>query len=423
MSPQARRHVDTDAARPLDGIRVVDLTQILAGPYATMMLADLGADVIKVERPGRGDETREIPPAKHGQSHYFMSVNRNKRSVAVDLKQAEGRQVACALIERSDVLVESFRPGVADRLGLGYAAVSKLNPRLIYCSVSAFGQTGPWAERGGFDVAVQALSGAMSITGEPGRPPVRMGLPIADLAAGLMAVIGTLAALQERASTGHGRQVDVSMLDSMVSLLTYIAGHHFMSGEEPQPVGSGHHNLVPYGAYQARDGYIVIATLTDTFWRKLCGALGLPELGVDPRFDTAAKRKARRAEVEEIVGEVVRTATVAEWQHRLEDADVPHAPILTVGQALGQPQVRARGLVQEFHHPVAGAVKTVGAPLRFGDDPAPPLRPAPLLGEHTHVVLEKLLGYSPAHVRELIDAGIVADVRREGPTTPPPSGR
>jgi crotonobetainyl-CoA:carnitine CoA-transferase CaiB-like acyl-CoA transferase len=393
----------------LSGVRVADVTRILAGPYATMLLGDLGAEVVKVERPGGGDETRLIPPSLQGESHYFASINRNKRGIAVDLKDVKGREIVRRLAACSDVFVENFRPGVANRLGLDAETLLEQNPRLVYCSISAFGQTGPWAERSSFDVAIQALSGAMSVNGESGRAPVRLGLPLGDLSGGLFAVVAILAALVKRERTGRGEVIDVSLLDSMVTLLGYLAGRFFMTGESPQPVGSGHHSIVPYGAYQASDGYLIIATLTESYWPKLCAALDLDQLAAEPGLSTNSGRLAHKGLVNETIAAVIAQRSVAEWCDVLEAADVPHAPVLTLDQVFAHPQVQARELVSEIEHGRLGKLKLAGRAPRFSSltaHPSEPL-PPPLLGQDTVPVLRDLLGYDDGEIRSLLASGVI----------------
>ncbi|HKF74810.1 MAG TPA: CoA transferase [Candidatus Dormibacteraeota bacterium] len=393
---------------PLRGIRVLDLTRVLAGPFATMLLADLGADVIKVERPGDGDETRHLPPLQAGESHYFMSVNRNKRGVVVDLKQPAGRDLALRLAAVSDVLVENFRPGVTARLGLDYDTVKRVRPEIVYCSISAFGQTGPLSERSAFDVAMQAMGGGMSLTGEPGGRPLRSGLPLADLGTGLFAAIGVLAAVVERQRTGRGQLVDVAMFDAMAGLLTQYAGRYFMTGESARPVGNGHPAVSPYGAYRASDGDIVIANLGEAFWPKIARAIGRPELTQDARFRTNADRVRHRDELDAIVNAQTGQHTVAEWQEVFEANDVPHAPVLSVAQVLEHPQAAARGLVTEVEHATLGRVRATGRPIMLPAHPDATSRAAPVLGQHTDEVLGELLGCGPDELRTLRDAGVIA---------------
>jgi formyl-CoA transferase/CoA:oxalate CoA-transferase len=372
-----------------------------------MVLGDLGADVIKVERPGGGDETRAIPPHRDGVSHYYLSVNRNKRSLAVDLKQPDGRRLMLELASASDVVVENFRPGVADRLGLGYEAIRAVRPDIVYCSVSGYGQDGPWAQRSAFDIALQALSGAMSVTGHPGADPVRLGLPIGDLSAGLFGAIGVLAALNERARTGEGQRVDVAMLDSIVGLLGYLASRYFMTGESPGPVGGGHHSIVPYGVFAVRDGHIVLAGMTDAFWPKLCRALDRPDLAADERYATNTLRLEQRGTLDAIVGEALAKRTVDEWCERLSDCDVPHAPLLSIEQALHHEQVRARGVVREAEHPTLGTIETLGPVIAFPDRDPATVTAAPPLGADTEAVLRDVLGYADERIADLREAGVV----------------
>jgi crotonobetainyl-CoA:carnitine CoA-transferase CaiB-like acyl-CoA transferase len=399
---------------PLEGVRVLDLTRVLAGPFATLLLADLGAEVWKVEHPAQGDETRQIPPLANGESHYFASINRNKKSVAVDLKDPRGRELALGLAARADVVVENFRPKVSERLGLSYDQLRAENPRLVYCSISAFGQTGPWADRTAFDVSIQALSGLMSLTGEPGGAPVRAGLPMADLTAGLMGVVGILSALVERDKSGLGQYVDTSMLDSMVGMLTYLAGRWFMTGEEVSRVGSGHPSAVPYGAYPTADGHIVLATLYESYWPVLCRAVGRPDLADDPELATNEQRLARRAEVDAELSSTLTTRTTAAWEEVFGALDLPTAPILSVGEVLSHPQVTARGLVHHVDHPRLGHTGVVGPTVTFSRSAAPEPVPAPLLGQDTVEVLSSVLGLSDEQIAALVHGGVVA--------TPPVSG-
>ncbi|MBU8808173.1 CoA transferase [Mycolicibacterium goodii] len=394
-------------AGPLRGIRVLDLTHVLAGPLTTMLLGDLGAEVIKVERPGVGDETRGIPPRQAGESHYYLSVNRNKKSIAVDLKTKKGRDLVLQLIDSSDVVVENFRPGVAAKLGLDADTVKRRNPAIVYCSISAFGQRGPWSTRSAFDIAVQAMSGAMTVSGEPDSPPVRAAIPLADLAAGLFAAIGVLAALVEVRSTRAGKTIDIAMLDSTVGLLGYLASYYLMTGESPQRVGGGHVSIVPYGVYKAADGYLVIATLTESFWPKLCGALGRADLAADPELATNAQRLRRRADVDREITSTLRTQTVAEWCQRLTANDVPHAPVLTIAQALEHEQVADRGLIRTVEHPTLGSTRIMGPTIRFDDGPPLPASPAPVLAADTATVLASVLGLSDREITELITQGVI----------------
>jgi len=386
---------------------VLDLTRVLVGPFASMMLGDLGAEVIKVERPGEGDETRHVEPLKQGESHYFIAINRNKLGIAVDMKQPAGREILVDLASRSDVFLENFRPGVAKRLGLDYESLREVNSGLVYCSISAFGQTGPYASRSALDIAIQAMSGVMSITGEPDGPPTRMGLPMADLCGGLYAVIGVLSGIYERQRTSRGQFVDFSMLDGMVGMLMYMATRVFMTGEDSPKIGTGHYGIVPYGAFPANDGYIVIANIGEMFWPKICAAIGRPELADDARYDSNPKRVARRGEVDALLNEALAGKTVAEWDAIFEQHDVPHAPILEVSEVLANAQVLARGMVSEYLHPRLGRFPALGRAIRFPDHDGVPIKPPPLLGEDDERVLGGLLGYSAERINELRTTGVI----------------
>ena len=392
---------------PLNGVRVLDLTRVLAGPFATMLLGDLGADVIKVERPGDGDETRQLPPMRDGESHYFLSVNRNKRGMVIDLKQPAGRDLALELARLSDVVVENFRPGVAARLGLDYDTVKRVSPEVVYCSISAFGQDGPMAERSAFDIAMQAMGGGMSVTGELGGRPLRSGLPLADLGTGLFAALGMLAAVVEKQRTGRGQLVDVAMFDAMAGLLTQYAGRYFMTGESARPVGNGHPAVAPYGTYTAADGDIVIANLGESFWPKIARAIGHPELVDDPRFSTNADRLRHRKELEALINAATSGRTVAEWEAVFEANDVPHAPVLSVAQVLEHPQASARGVVTETAHSKLGRIRTTSRAINLPAHPDPRPAAAPALGEHTDEVLRELLGCSDAHLRGWREARVI----------------
>jgi crotonobetainyl-CoA:carnitine CoA-transferase CaiB-like acyl-CoA transferase len=393
---------------PLQGIRVLDFTRVLAGPSAALALADLGAEVLKVEPPGTGDETRLFPPFREEVSHYFLSVNRGKKSIVVDLKTEAGVTLVRELAARSDVLIENYRPGVMDRLGLGYEALSAANPRLIYCAISGFGMTGPLRDRPSFDIVLQALSGALSVNGEPGRPPTKLGIPMGDLVGGINGPIGILAALHERSITGRGRLVDVSLLDGMMGLLGYLAQLAFFTGQDPQPQGCEHPNLVPYGSFPAKDGSIIIACLTNSFWERICAALQRPQWLRDPRFETIEKRRDNRQAVNEMIRELTIGKSVAELVELFTEYNVPHAPILGIREALAQPQAVAREMVVETDHAVLGKIPIVNRPIRFPGDPQPVPQAPPVLGQHTDEILRDILGLSPERIAELRAANVVA---------------
>jgi crotonobetainyl-CoA:carnitine CoA-transferase CaiB-like acyl-CoA transferase len=403
-------------AGPLQGTRVIDLTRVLAGPFATQNLGDLGAEVWKIEPPGGGDETRRFPPFIAGESHYFLGINRNKKSLVVDLQQAAGADILRRLVARADILVENYRPGVMDRLGLGYEKLAALNPRLIYCAISGFGLSGPLSDKPSFDIVTQALTGALSINGERGHMPVKLGIPLGDMVGGVFGPIAILAALHERTLTGRGRLIDISLYDGLIGMLGYFAQLAFITGEDPPPMGSSHPNIVPYGSFPASDGSIIIAVLSESFWGKLCDALERPDLGRDPRFATPTLRRDRRDEVDRIIAEVTRTRTVAEWQERLTNFDVPHAPVLGVSAALAHPHAVARGMVVSAEHATAGSVRIVGRPIKFPDAPQRPSTAPPTLGQHTVEVLRDQLGYSDAEIAALRRDGVIDRVTARAPT-------
>ena len=393
--------------KALDGIKVLDLSRALAGPYCTMMLADMGAEVIKVEMPGTGDDSRAWgPPFVEGESAYFMSINRNKKSITLDMKGSKALEIIMKLIKGSDVLVENFRPGAMERLGLAYQQVKAVNPRLVYCSISGFGQNGPYRMLPGFDQVLQGMGGLMSITGEPDGPPVKVGVPIADITAGMFAAYGIAIALFTREKTGSGQMVDISLLDSQVALLTYRAGSFFASGEIPKRIGSGHPVIVPYQAFKARDVYINIAVGNDQLWEKFCKAVGLEDIMHDHRFATNAKRVQNRDEVVKAVGDLIATKNGEEWLKILTDAGIPCGPIYTMDKIFSDPQVIHRQMVTELRHPKAGTIKVTGNPVKLSDTPGEPSVAPPLLGQHTQEVLEGL-GYSAKEIEELKQAKLI----------------
>jgi len=402
---------------PLAGVRVVDLTRVLAGPFATQVLGDLGADIVKVEPPDRGDETRHFPPHRAGESHYFVSINRSKRSLVIDLQREAGREVMRRLVVTADVLVENFRPGVMDRLELGYEALSALNPRLVYCAISGYGQTGPLRDKPSFDVITQAMTGLMSFNGERGGPGVKLGLPIGDMVGGVFGPVAILSALLERQSTGCGRLIDVSLFDGALGMLGYLAQLTLLAGHEPEPVGSGHPQIVPYGSFPTSDGSIMIACLTPRFWVNLCRAIGREDLPDDDRFRTMPLRRDHRAELDGIIAAVTATRGTAEWEAVFSVGDVPCGPVLKVSQALGQPHTAAREMLVTVEHPVLGTIPMVGRPIKFPGAAQAPLRPPPLLGEHTREILCGELGYSESELAALYASGAVQGPARSESAT------
>jgi formyl-CoA transferase/CoA:oxalate CoA-transferase len=392
---------------PLAGLRVLDLSRILSGPFATMIFADLGAEVIKLENPLTGDDTREwAPPYQGDQSAYFLAVNRNKRGIAVDLKSEQGRDIALRLAEHADVVVENFRPGTAARLGLGYDELTARNPRLIYASISGFGQTGPYAAQPGYDAIAQALGGLMSVTGETDGEPVRVGNSAADIGAAMWAVIGILAALHARDTTGHGDWIDISLLDGQIAWLTYLAGGYFASGEVPRRYGSAHPSIVPYQALRTGDGHLMVAVGNDTLWRRFAPLLGLPELVDDPRFATNPDRVIHRGELIPLIEAALAARGSAEWADALSQVGIPAGAINNVDAALVHPQVQARDMVLTAEHPTAGTLRMTGSPIKLSHHTTTVRRPPPTLGEHTDEVLGEL-GYSAADIAALRDSGVV----------------
>ncbi|MDI3257690.1 MAG: CoA transferase [Kyrpidia sp.] len=391
--------------KPLSGLRVLDLSRILSGPFCTMILGDLGADVIKVEPLG-GDDTRKWgPPFVNGESAYFLSVNRNKRSIAVNLKSDEGKELFRTLVGRSDVLVENFRPGTLARLGMDYPRLREINPRLILVSISGFGQTGPYRDRPGYDLIAQGMSGLMSITGEPGGAPSKIGFSMADVAAGLWAVIGILAALRARERTGEGDWLDLSLLEALVACQTYLAGNYFASGRDPQPLGTAHPNAVPYQMFEAQDGYVNVAVGNDGLWEAFCRCVD-PGLLADARFQTNEGRVKFREVLIPRLAEIFRRDTVQHWVSRLLEHGVPAGPVYTFSQLYQDPHLRERGMVLEVLHETAGNVRMVGLPIHFGRQEIQRPAAAPLLGEHTIQILKEC-GYSDEAIDRLVKRRIV----------------
>lgn len=386
--------------RPLDDIRVIDLTRVLAGPYATMVLADLGAEVIKIES-FEGDEARGFGPFKNGVSGYFQSVNRGKKSLALDLKHPEAKILLKKLIAKSDVLVENFRPGAMARLGLDYQTLSTEVPGLIYAACSGFGQTGPLAQKGAYDVIIQGMGGIVGITGEPGRPPIRVGVSIGDLSAALFCAIGILSALTMRRHTGRGQLVDISMLDCQVALLENAIARFDITGESPGPLGSRHPSITPFQSFQTSDGWMTVAAGNNLLWAALCSVLNVPTLIHDPRFLTNDLRTTNHACLEPLLSAPFSMKTKQEWIQLLECRGVPCGPIQSVREVVQHPQVLAREMIQTIDHPVAGTLKVPGSPLKFSDAQPMDIQRAPELGEHTDELLQRLLTFSAADLSRL----------------------
>ncbi|MGH8686313.1 MAG: CaiB/BaiF CoA transferase family protein [Burkholderiales bacterium] len=402
-------------AGPLAGIRVLDLSRVLAAPWAGQNLADLGAEVIKVERPGVGDDSRAFGPPwiKDVQgrdtkdSAYFTSANRGKKSITVDLSKPAGQSIVRRLAEKSDVLLENYKFGDLDRYGLGFAQLKEANPRLVYCSVTGFGHTGPDRERPGYDFMIQGMGGMMSVTGDPDAGPQRAGVPVADIITGMYASIAVCAALVHRAQSGKGQHLDLALLDSQIALLAYQNTNYFATGKPPRRIGNLHPNIVPYQPFRASDGDVILACGNDSLFRKFCDAAGCRELTADPRFATNGKRVENRDELTRMLDAIFAKRTKKEWVALLEGAGVPNGPINDIAQVFEEPQVKARGVKIEVPHPVAGTLPMVASPMRFSATPLEHTVPPPTLGEHTEEVLRGLLGASAEEIARLREVGAI----------------
>jgi formyl-CoA transferase/CoA:oxalate CoA-transferase len=393
--------------RPLEGIKVLDLSRALAGPYCTMMLADMGAEIIKVEIPGRGDDSRGWgPPFVEGESAYFMSVNRNKKSITLNLKNKKAIEIIHKFIKLSDVLVENFRPGTMEKLELSYDEVKELNPKIIYCSISGFGQDGPYRLLPGMDQILQGMGGLMSITGEPGGPPMKVGVAVADIAGGMFAAYGIMVALFNKERSKIGQRIDLSLLDSQIAWLTYRAGSYFVSGEIPKPLGSGHPVIVPYQAFKAKDEYFNVAVGNDQLWGKFCRAIGLEKIRDDPKFSTNAMRVKNREKLISIIEKVVGSKKADKWLKLLTAEGVPCGPILDTEQIFRDPQVIHREMVKEITHQKAGKIKVTGVPIKLSETPGEILTAPPTLGQHTIEILTNL-GYDIKEIEKLYNEKIV----------------
>src|ERR1700693_2318566 len=393
---------------PLDGLKVIDLSHIMAGPACSMLLADMGADVIKVEKmPGGDDSRRMVPPTVSDESAAFLIMNRNKRGIALNLKTGAGRGVLARLLKDADVLIENYRRGTMEKMGFGYEDLHVLNPKLVYCSISGFGRTGPYADRGGFDLVTQGMSGLMSITGEgPGCPPMKIGAPITDITAGILACVGVLAALHSRASTGQGQMVDTSLFEAGIIQTYWQSAICFATGQAPGPMGTGHPLNAPYQAFAVADGWITVGAANQGNWLRLLEALEAPELGDDSRFANNAERMRNLPALRAKLTPLFKARSPAEWLRRLEEAGVPAGPVLDVNQMHADPQALARGMIVETTHPTAGQVTAIGLPIKFSETPGGVRRAAPVFGQHTREVLRDH-GYSDAEVDQMAALGAV----------------
>lgn len=395
--------------KPLKGIKVLDLSRILAGPYCSMMLGDLGADVIKVERPKTGDDTRHWgPPDAGGESAYYLFTNRNKRSITVDLKSAEGREIIKQLAAKSDVLVENYKVGTLEKMGLGYEELKQENPGLVYCSISGFGQNGPYKDKPGYDFIIQGIGGIMSITGPIEGPPMKVGVAIVDITAGLFATNAIQAALIHRSKTGLGQYIDISLLDSVLAWLANVGSNYLVSGEIPNRYANAHPNIVPYETFKTRDGsFIALAVGNDRQWELFCKLAGIEDLSSDPRFATNSQRVLNREVLIPLISEKMLDRTAEEWLQGLEDLKIPAGPINSFDKVFSDPQVVARKMAVEVPHPTAESVRMVTSPMKFSDTPCEITRHPPLMGEHTDEILKDDLGFQADQISTLREKGVV----------------
>lgn len=399
---------ESNSAPPLRGLRVIDLSRVLAGPHCTMMLADLGADVIKIEAPGKGDDTRQWgPPFAGGEAAYYLSVNRGKRSMTLNLGDERGRDILRALVQNADVLIENFRCSTMEKWGLGYESLKALNPRLVYCAVTGYGQNGPYHDRPGYDFIIQAQGGTMSITGEEDGQPMKVGVAIVDITAGLYATVAILAALRERERSAQGQFIDIALLDSQVAWLANVAENFLVSGDPPQRYGNAHPNIVPYELFPTQDGWLAVGVGNDGQWQRMCALAGWDDLAADARFATNPLRVRNRQELVVELQARFRTRVSKEWEAALVAAGIPCSPVNSVDRVFSDPQVLARDMVVTMPHPTAGTVRLSGSPLKLSRTPVRMTTPPPLLGQHTAEILEEILGRSPDDVAWLREEGIV----------------
>ncbi len=394
----------------LEKIKVVDLTRTLAGPFCTMMLGDMGADVVKIEEPEKGDETRGWTPFWNGESTQFVSFNRNKRSLSLNLKEQEGINIIQSLAKNADVMIESFRAGALDRMGLGYQEIKKIKPDIVYCSISGYGRTGPMADKPGYDLLIQAYSGLMSLTGEPDGMPMRVGFSLVDLFTGMMAYGSIMTALYHRQATGNGQWLEAALLDGQVAAMSYHAAAYMATGVVPDRMGSGHPSIVPYQSFPASDGFFILGVANQGLWQRFCDAIGRPDLMEDPRFATADERVAHRSECVQTLSEIFQTDTAAHWVEVISDAGVPCGPINRVDDVVNDAQVRARNMVVAIPHPNVPDLRVAGSPLKLAETPPSIRHHPPLLGQHNDEILGEL-GYSAKDIARLQKAGVIGTTK------------
>jgi crotonobetainyl-CoA:carnitine CoA-transferase CaiB-like acyl-CoA transferase len=394
---------------PLKGVRVLDASRVLTGPFCSMILGDLGAEIIKIEIPGQGDDTRQWgPPFIAGESAYFLSINRNKKSLTLNLATEEGRQVFYELAAKCDVLIENFRPGVTKKLKIDYETVAAHNPKLVYCSITSYGPEGPYRDGPAYDIVIQGMGGLMGITGEPSRPPVRIGVALSDIGAGMYAAIAILAAITARNRTGKGQFIDISLLDSTISWMTYMAAQYFATGRNPERMGSAHPTIVPYQCFKTKDGeFVTIAIGNDKLFGGFCEALGIRELAVDPKFSTNPARVANRNELTTLLERLFRDKTRKEWLQILTQSKMPGGPVYSISEVFSDPQVLFREMLVKITHPKAGEISQIGIPMKFSETKPRIETPPPLLGEHTDEILSKLLGYDRQRISALHERAII----------------
>lgn len=390
-------------AKPLEGVVVLDLSRVLAAPYTGMILADMGADVLKIERPGKGDDSRQYSPFKNGESVYYMSLNRGKRSMTLNMKTEEGKEILKELVKKADVLVENFRGGTMEKLGLGYDVLKEINPRLIYSACTGFGMTGPYKHDPAYDVIVQGMGGIMSITGMPGGEPTKCGVSIGDITAGIFSAVGVMIALYNREKTGKGQLVDVSMLDCQVAILENAIARYLDSGVSPKPIGNRHASITPFQALKTSDGWVIIAVGNDTLWQKFCDLIERPDLKADERFTTNPLRTQNVDVLSAELTKTFETKTMDEWLHILKEGGIPVGPINDVARVVRDPAIIERDMIVTTQHPVAGEVKMAGVPIKLSDTPGGVAGPAPVLGQHTREILKQYLGYDDAYIDHLYE--------------------